>query len=61
MTWTDALRANPLSWLLEPENPPVRYWTLRGIRLTDRPTNAEVTEVPAAIPAWPAWATWPPC
>ena len=52
MTWTDALRANPLSWLLEPENPPVRYWTLRD--LFDRPADdPEVTEAPAAIPAWP--------
>ena len=31
MSWTEALGANPVPWLLERENPPVRYWTLREL------------------------------
>jgi len=41
-----------LSWLLEPENAPVRYWTL--VDLLDRPTNdPEVRAAFAAIPGFP--------
>jgi hypothetical protein len=41
-----------LSWLLEAENPPVRYRTLTG--LLDRPEDdPEVRETKAAIPAYP--------
>ncbi len=37
MTWKSMLHADPLPWLLEPENPSVRYWTLVDIlhRSTD--------------------------
>lgn len=38
------LRGEPLSWLLEPENPSIRYWTLLDI--LDRP--ADDTDVQAA-------------
>jgi hypothetical protein len=49
--WKDLLRADPTDWLLEPENPPVRYWAL--VDILDRPDDdAEVQEARAAIPAW---------
>jgi hypothetical protein len=32
MTWKSTLNADPLPWLLEPENPSVRFWTLVDIR-----------------------------
>lgn len=48
MNWPDALRGDPIPWLLEPENPSVRYWTLTGI--LDRPADdPEVVEARAAI------------
>jgi hypothetical protein len=51
----DHLRADPLPWLLETENPPVRYWALRD--LCDRPTDdLQVRAARAAIPAWPPLA-----
>ena len=28
MSWRGFLRNDPVPWLLEPENPSVRYWTL---------------------------------
>lgn len=37
-TWQGALRAYPLDWLLEPQNPAVRYLTLTG--LLDVPEGA---------------------
>jgi len=33
--WTIYVNADPLPWLLEPENPSVRYWTL--VDILDRP------------------------
>ncbi len=51
-SWRALLRANPLPWLLEPENPPARYATLR--HLLDRPANdPEVRACLAAIPEYP--------
>jgi hypothetical protein len=51
----DRLRADPLPWLLETQNPPVRYWALRD--LCDRPANdPQVRAARAAIPAWPPLA-----
>jgi hypothetical protein len=42
------LNGNPLPWLLDPENPSVRYWTL--VDILDRPTNnPEVQEARDAI------------
>jgi hypothetical protein len=43
MTWLDTLRGDPVPWLLEPENPSVRYWTLLGLldRLADDPEVVE--------------------
>ena len=29
--WKSALKADPIPWLLEPDNPSVRYWTLRDL------------------------------
>jgi hypothetical protein len=48
--WQTHLKANPIPWLLEPENPSVRYQTLTDIlgRPADDP---EVLEARAAIPA----------
>jgi hypothetical protein len=44
--------ANPTAWLLEPENPSVRYWTLTD--LLDRPADdADVRAAHAAIPTYP--------
>jgi hypothetical protein len=31
MPWSDALKANPTEWLLEPSDPSVRLWTLRDL------------------------------
>ncbi len=46
--WRDALNDDPTSWLLEPDNPSVRYFTLRD--LLDRPEDdTEVTAAKAAI------------
>jgi hypothetical protein len=43
-----SLKADPIPWLLEPENPSVRYWTLSD--LLDRPTDdAQVLKARAAI------------
>ncbi|NIO71483.1 MAG: hypothetical protein GTN71_21250, partial [Anaerolineae bacterium] len=46
--WKSALKADPIPWLLEPDNPSVRYWTLRD--LLDRPEDdAEVQAARAAV------------
>jgi hypothetical protein len=50
--WQSWLNGDPLPWLLEQENPSVRYWTL--IDLLDRPADApEVREIRAAISRQP--------
>ena len=52
MKWLDALRGDPIPWLLEPENPSVRYWTL--VDLLDRPADdPEALGARAAIPTFP--------
>jgi hypothetical protein len=52
MTWLDALRGDPIPWLLEEENPPVRYWTL--LDLLDRPAgDPEVQQAQAEVPSYP--------
>ena len=52
MTRTTTLHGNPVPWLLEEENPPVRYWSLRD--LLDRPADdPEVKTARAAIPNCP--------
>ncbi len=51
-SWLKSLKGDPLSWLLSPENPSVRYWTL--IDLLDRPAeDAEVQQARAAIARQP--------
>ncbi|MFQ6015250.1 MAG: hypothetical protein ACE5NP_07395 [Anaerolineae bacterium] len=46
--WRHILKTDPTPWLLEPDNPSVRYFTLTEI--LDRPaTDAEVQEAKAAI------------
>ena len=46
--WHKHLNGDPLPWLLDPENPSVRYWTLTDI--FDRPvSDPEVQEARAAI------------
>jgi len=48
MPWRAKLSADPLPWLLEPDNPSVRYFALRD--LLDRPeTDAELRAARAAI------------
>ena len=52
MPWRAKLNADPLPWLLEPDNPSVRYFALRD--LLDRPeTDAEV-RAPPEPPSWTA-------
>jgi len=47
-SWQEHLNGDPLPWLLDPETPSVRYWTL--IDILDRPANApKVQEARAAI------------
>lgn len=54
-SWRALLRADPTSWLLEPENPAVRYSTLR--ELLDRPVDdPDVAAARAAIPEYPPLA-----
>ena len=49
--WMNELKADPTDWLLEPENPAVRYWTL--VDILGRPDDdAEVQEARAVIPSW---------
>ncbi len=46
--WLKVLKDDPLPWLLGPENPSVRYWTL--VDILDRPAgDCEVQETRAAI------------
>jgi hypothetical protein len=46
--WRNQLNGDPLPWLLEPENPSVRYWTL--VDICDRPADdPDVLEAQAAI------------
>ncbi len=50
--WRRKLKADPTNWLLDPECPPIRYWTL--IDILDRPSDdPEVLVAQAAIPAHP--------
>lgn len=50
--WQNALKDDPLPWLLERENPSARYLTLR--HLLDCPEeDSQVTEARAAIAEWP--------
>lgn len=50
--WQDFLKSDPLPWLLEPENPSMRYWALAD--LLDRPAgDPEVEAARAAIAAQP--------
>ncbi len=52
MIWLERLKGDPLPWLLEAENPPVRYGTL--LDLLDRPANdPEVRTARAAILTFP--------
>jgi len=46
--WQDVLSKSPIEWLLEKENPSVRYFTLRDL-LDKEKTNSEVEETKAAI------------
>lgn len=54
-SWRALLRADPTPWLLEPENPAVRYWTLRNV-LDRPPDDPEVLASQAAIPGYPPLA-----
>ncbi len=50
--WKDRLTVDPTDWLLEPENSPVRYWTL--IDILGRPyDDPQVRAAQALIPAYP--------
>lgn len=46
------LKGDPVAWLLQPENPSIRYWTL--VEILNRPANdPEVQEARAAIAQQP--------
>lgn len=48
INWQKSLKGDPLPWLLDPENPSVRYWTL--VDILDQPADSsEVLEARAAI------------
>ncbi len=50
--WSKHLNGDPLPWLLDPENPSVRYWTL--VDILDRPANdPEVQKTRAATAQQP--------
>lgn len=50
--WRKYLKGDPLPWLLEPENPSVRYWTL--VDILDRPAaDPQAEEARAAIAQQP--------
>jgi hypothetical protein len=49
MTWLERLSGDPIPWLLEAENPSVRYWTLLDI-LDHSDDDPKVRAVRAAIP-----------
>jgi hypothetical protein len=50
--WQKYLKGDPLPWLLDPETPSVRYWTL--VDLLDRPaSDPQVQESRAALTAQP--------
>jgi hypothetical protein len=50
--WKQHLKGDPMPWLLEPDNPSVRYFALTD--LLDRPADdPEVTAARHAIMAWP--------
>ncbi len=52
MSWQNSLKANPIPWLLEPDEPSVRYFTLRD--LLGRPADdPELLAARAAIPNSP--------
>ena len=52
LDWQKPLKGDPLPWLLEPENPSVRYWTL--VDMLDRPADdPEVQAARAAIAEQP--------
>ena len=50
--WQSDLKADPLPWLLEAENPSARYLTLRYL-LDSGERDSQVAEARAAIPTWP--------
>jgi hypothetical protein len=50
--WQSVLNNDPIPWLLEPENPSVRYWTLLDI-LGHSADGPEVQAAQAAIPTYP--------
>ena len=50
--WKSLLKVDPMDWLLESENPSVRYWVL--VDVLDRPADdAEVQEAQAAVAQQP--------
>jgi hypothetical protein len=50
--WQKSMNGDPLPWLLEPENPSIRYWTLVDI-LDRSATDPEVQEARATIAQQP--------
>ncbi len=51
-TWQNYLKGDPLPWLLEPENPSIRYWTLRDL-LHQPAGDLEVQQARAAVDRQP--------
>lgn len=52
MSWQEQMLDDPISWLLQPDNPPVRFQTLRD--LLDRPArDPELVETQGAVMDYP--------
>jgi len=48
-SWQKILKTSPIKWLLEEENPSVRYFTLRDL-LDRKKDDPELQDTKAAIP-----------
>ena len=49
MSWKNILKTSPIEWLLEKENPSVRYFTLKDL-LNKEENDPEPQAAKAAIP-----------
>ena len=50
MSWKEALKADPSDWLLEPQDPCVRFWAMQGLE-GKASNDPEVLEAQVALMA----------